>query len=573
MKRILLILAMIGFSGNVFAQDKDKQSYCNFVLEQAKGQSGLLRVPQATAGVTQPNTGTAPQLYSGIMGSLSDLRKGGLTIRAAQENCELYKTTTDAQQVIQYALPSLEKEARQHRLGLIEDAIQRVDTLIADNMKLVNAQNATKQSLYTLQAAKLRLNADKASVQNSLAAQFVPDLPNAPLTRLVMAKQSNEESSQRAMAKLAKQGDWDFRWEVGGHRTIHTPNSQVGVQTPSGVYGGVTINYNLDSHGINKHFDAAAKSYGDWKREQETDVVQGAETVRQQVVRGITVEDNKLAELRAQDKDIQDNVALVKDASTSASLTFLNQLTADELVLRVDEKDAEFRLTRLREYLAYNFPSELGKAFAEGRVSITFDDGFQSAYNILPILDKAGVRGTWYVITHMLNKQEYMSSEEVKRLAADGQEIGAHSQTHPHLPTLTLAQQEQEIGGSSTDLAALGVNAKSFAYPYGEFNDSTVAALVHAGFQSARTTDRTRDGQNPYQLQGFSVSPTTTLGEILGAIDFAKRNGTWVILTFHRFDETGNPISVPRELLQQTVDYIVRNKIKTVTVSEGMATN
>jgi len=101
-----------------------------------------------------------------------------------------------------------------------------------------------------------------------------------------------------------------------------------------------------------------------------------------------------------------------------------------------------------------------------------------------------------------------MIAEQVKALAADGQEVGGHTRTRPHLPTLTLEllnpaarikifpgaiEQESEIADGRQDLMALGINAKSFAYPYGEHNEDTLTA---------------------YLLQGYSVRPETTFEEI-----------------------------------------------------------
>jgi hypothetical protein len=46
---------------------------------------------------------------------MSDIRKASLTLDVAHKNCDLYATTTAAQQTIQYALPNLEKKALEHR--------------------------------------------------------------------------------------------------------------------------------------------------------------------------------------------------------------------------------------------------------------------------------------------------------------------------------------------------------------------------------------------------------------------------------------------------------------------------
>jgi peptidoglycan/xylan/chitin deacetylase (PgdA/CDA1 family) len=545
---------------------QDSEQYCKYVQEQSKADGLRLMTPSATSGFTSPNTGTAPQTYAGLMGSVSDYRKGKLTLQVAKENCNLYKSTNVAQQAISYAASFLEQQALRHRIALDEAALTKIDSLIDRNVQMIQAQSATKLSLYALQTVKAHLAQDKAASQRSLASRYIPELPDVPLSRLVMEKQNDEEKNQQTLAKIAKQETWDLRWEAGYHRTVN--NSQQGLVSPSGAYGGLALQYNLGSKNINRHLDAAAKSYAEWKRQEDNDVVQSAEQLRQQLLDAIRVESNRMESLRAQQTSVDENIALVQDVSTSSGVTFANQLAADRIMLGVELKDSEYRTSMLRDYLAYNFESKTD-ANARARVSITFDDGFESAYTkALPILDKAGIKGTWYIITKSLGETGYMTAEQVKALAADGQEIGGHTRTHPHLATLTFEQQENEIAGSRQDLLALGIDPKSFAYPYGEHNDDTLAAVQAAGFTSARTTDQNLSGRNRYLLQGYSIGAGTTFEVIQHAIAHAESRGGWLILTFHRIDDDGNPISVSSTLLQQIVDFVIKNHILVTTVGD-----
>ncbi len=74
-------------------------------MEQAQAQRDLLRTPTAIAGVTQPETGLPMQVVGGATLGLSSVKKAALTVDAARKECELYSTTTEAQQAIQYAIP------------------------------------------------------------------------------------------------------------------------------------------------------------------------------------------------------------------------------------------------------------------------------------------------------------------------------------------------------------------------------------------------------------------------------------------------------------------------------------
>jgi len=49
------------------------------------------------------------------------------------------------------------------------------------------------------------------------------------------------------------------------------------------------------------------------------------------------------------------NLQLVGNPDTSAVLDFTNQLTSAQLLLQIETGGANFRITRLREYLAKNY--------------------------------------------------------------------------------------------------------------------------------------------------------------------------------------------------------------------------
>jgi len=49
------------------------------------------------------------------------------------------------------------------------------------------------------------------------------------------------------------------------------------------------------------------------------------------------------------------NLSVAAQPDTAAALDFKNQLSAAQLLLRVEEGDATFRLARLRAYLATNY--------------------------------------------------------------------------------------------------------------------------------------------------------------------------------------------------------------------------
>jgi hypothetical protein len=59
--------------------------------------------------------------------------------------------------------------------------------------------------------------------------------------------------------------------------------------------------------------------------------------------------------MQASENLIQVNRAKIKGVETDAALLFDNQLLVDELSLRVEIGTTQFRLARLKQYLADNF--------------------------------------------------------------------------------------------------------------------------------------------------------------------------------------------------------------------------
>jgi hypothetical protein len=327
----------------------DQQAYCTYVLEQAQAQRNLLRTPTATAGFTQPETGLPMQLVGGASLGLSDYRKAELTMDVARKNCQLYKAATRAQQDIQYALASLEKDALLNRLTLIEHASTSLDALMEQTSKMLQAQNATRLMLFTLQTTKIKLEADRADTHSKLTAIYVPPLSDQPLKELVAQKQNSEEGEQRALDKLSRQNNWDILLTVGVHQQLNP------VAYGAQPYGAVSVNYNLASRSINRHLDRAVEAHDRWKKVQENDVVRQLEVLRQLLVDCVTVQQAKLASFQEQNQQLDKNLQLVAAPDTPAAFDFHNQLATTQLLLQLETADASFRIARLQEYLAKNY--------------------------------------------------------------------------------------------------------------------------------------------------------------------------------------------------------------------------
>lgn len=104
-----------------------------------------------------------------------------------------------------------------------------------------------------------------------------------------------------------------------------------------------------------------------------------------------------------------------------------------------------------------------------------------------------------------------------------GVEFGSHSLTHPWLPSVPDAQLRREVSDSKRRLEdLLGVEVKSFAYPYGGVDRRVRSAVAEAGYQLAFTAiPGTNWWNDPLCQSRAEVNEFTGLADFL----FEMRSG------------------------------------------------
>jgi peptidoglycan/xylan/chitin deacetylase (PgdA/CDA1 family)/SAM-dependent methyltransferase len=118
-----------------------------------------------------------------------------------------------------------------------------------------------------------------------------------------------------------------------------------------------------------------------------------------------------------------------------------------------------------------------------------------------------------------------VSAEELRALAADPRiEIGAHSVTHPVLPSIPAADRRTEIRGSKQHLEELlGRPVRLFSYPFGVIDDDTVSMVGDAGFERAWTAAGAPIGRDAHPLRMARF----TVGDWSGD-ELVRRLSDWV---------------------------------------------
>jgi peptidoglycan/xylan/chitin deacetylase (PgdA/CDA1 family) len=151
-------------------------------------------------------------------------------------------------------------------------------------------------------------------------------------------------------------------------------------------------------------------------------------------------------------------------------------------------------------------------------VVVSFDDGYASQYqHARATLDRLHWPGVVNLEVHNVGLKGGLSRGQVGRLVRDGWEVAAHTLTHPDLTTVDAAQLRREVAGSRRWLQdAFDVPVRFFCYPAGRYDARVEAAVRHAGFVGATTTQPgvAAPHDDPFALPRVRVTPEETPAQV-----------------------------------------------------------
>ncbi len=143
---------------------------------------------------------------------------------------------------------------------------------------------------------------------------------------------------------------------------------------------------------------------------------------------------------------------------------------------------------------------------------VTFDDGFASVAAAAPelpvpatlfvVTSRVGERGVTFDGDEGVAPTDLASWDQLKALRDRGWEIGSHAHTHVRRPPREDLEASRE-----TLRRQLGLEATALAYPYGAYDEATIAAAKAAGFRCAVTTKSgLASREAPFQLRRVILS-------------------------------------------------------------------
>lgn len=220
----------------------------------------------------------------------------------------------------------------------------------------------------------------------------------------------------------------------------------------------------------------------------------------------------------------------------------------------------------------------VGASAPGGVVTLTFDDGSLTTYtNAWPILAAAEQPGMLYVTTDYIGGNDFsMNWSQVQELHNNGWEIGAHSVTHAELPAISPNEAEDEINDCYDELLDYGIEAKSFATPFGAYNNE-VLAMIAKKYASHRGYWERGLNAWPYNNYALKIQPVmndTPIEQVKAWIDQATNDNLWLILSFHDVfltEDLDDSYSNTVQELQEISDYLKNNNVPVKTVSQVLA--
>lgn len=146
------------------------------------------------------------------------------------------------------------------------------------------------------------------------------------------------------------------------------------------------------------------------------------------------------------------------------------------------------------------------------QAALTFDAdaGSKSAGTILRILEKYDVKATFFLTGGWVEAHP----EEVKQMAAQGHDIGNHSQSHTDMTKLTKEEIQQEIQAVYHAVRELtGKETVLFRAPYGAYSEELIKTVKMSGCMPIQWDVNSQDWKN-YGVD--SILQTVTENENLG---------------------------------------------------------
>lgn len=488
---------------------------------------------------------------------------------------EAKNTTQDSRLLaLEQAQPDL--EPIEDRLTAVETKNTAQDTRLTD-LETAKAANDTKNTQQDSRLTSLENGASSLATtvaNNKTAQDTVNTSTNSSLTslttRVTATETKNNQQDTRLDAIEEKNTSQDTKIatlegansviiadidtlesSVGGHEVRLDDNDTKNasqdslIASNSSAISSLTTTVNNNQTGMNTRVTAleTAKTANDTKNTQQ---------------------DNRLTALENNDLTQDGRLTTIEGVNTTQNtrLTAVETKNAQQdTTISTNKLDAQGRVIK-----AKNESIQATRTNGNRRCMVSFisDDSYVEDYTILKgIFEPHNIPcGTAVISSYSgSGNPNQLNDTQMAELYNLGWEFSCHTHNHPHLPTLTKEQQDNEFRLCKEYLENKGYKCDYVVYPFGEYNQDTLEVAkkyFRFGFTTGASVADYPVGT--YAIKRVSVGayfdgPTkNTLEYYKSMFDEAYVNNKWVIFMLHPHDPAFD--TTQQQHLRDLITYI-----------------
>jgi len=209
----------------------------------------------------------------------------------------------------------------------------------------------------------------------------------------------------------------------------------------------------------------------------------------------------------------------------------------------------------------------------QGKMTLRFDDGLISVYDTaFPIMAEYGYPGVAGLVTSAVDQRNYtMSVDQLTEMQESGWDIVSHSKYHRLTHDSPAGFVDDELRESQSFLIQNGFEKGSRFYiaPQG-MGSATIMEKLKQYYCMTSFSNPLMNNAYPYQyiVGGRAVTLDTPTETIKEWIDQANEYGFWLVLMFHRIEDSDDHYAYAIDSFAEIIDYIDSVSIPVVTFSE-----
>jgi peptidoglycan/xylan/chitin deacetylase (PgdA/CDA1 family) len=173
----------------------------------------------------------------------------------------------------------------------------------------------------------------------------------------------------------------------------------------------------------------------------------------------------------------------------------VNDSGSSALDVSTDNFNSQMKYLRTHDYNIISLDEAVDK-MNKGKIPerksavITFDDGHKDNHVFAyQVLRKYGIPATIFLTVSFMEKENFLSWEEIKVMMKNGISFGSHTITHPRLTQICPDKAREELREAKHMIEnEINCACPFFCYPYGNVNDKIKDIARECGYAAAVVT-------------------------------------------------------------------------------------